>query len=71
MLILQGERDPFGRAGEVESYVLSDRVRVSWLADGDHGLKPRKSSGATFEQNIQSAARMATEFMMGLSVKRS
>jgi predicted alpha/beta-hydrolase family hydrolase len=50
-LIVQGERDPFGTREEVASYKLSKNVRVHWLRDGDHSLKPRKSSGRTEQQN--------------------
>ena len=44
-LILQGERDPFGKREEVEGYALSPQVQVQWLASGDHSFKPTKSSG--------------------------
>lgn len=50
-LILQGERDPFGRRDEVESYTLSKAIKLDFLPDGDHDLKPRKASGRTREQN--------------------
>ena len=50
-LIVQGERDPFGRRGEVEGYPLSAAIRIAWCPDGDHSLVPRKSSGRTAEQN--------------------
>ncbi len=50
-LILQGERDPFGNRDEVPGYQLAPTVRIHWLEDGDHDLKPRKSSGRTQEQN--------------------
>ena len=35
-LILQGERDSFGRRQEVEGYGLSPAVRLAWIPDGDH-----------------------------------
>ncbi|MBW3098859.1 alpha/beta family hydrolase [Pseudohoeflea coraliihabitans] len=47
MLICQGERDPFGSRTEVESYALSESIRIVWLADGDHHLSPRVASGHT------------------------
>jgi len=46
-LILQGERDPFGTAGEVRGYALSTAIEVDVFADGDHSLVPRKQSGHT------------------------
>jgi predicted alpha/beta-hydrolase family hydrolase len=50
-LIVQGERDPFGSRDEVSGYKLSKRVLIHWLTDGDHSLKPRKSSGRTMHEN--------------------
>ncbi|MFZ9849399.1 MAG: alpha/beta family hydrolase [Vulcanococcus sp.] len=44
-LILQGERDPFGRRAEVESYALSAQIQLHWLVDGDHSFKPTVRSG--------------------------
>lgn len=50
-LICQGERDQLGRKEEVESYALSDKIEMAWYDDGDHDLKPRKSSGLTVDDN--------------------
>ncbi|MGR5469877.1 alpha/beta family hydrolase, partial [Vibrio astriarenae] len=46
-LILQGERDTFGKREEFEGFALSELVTVSFLPDGDHSFKPRKRSGYT------------------------
>jgi predicted alpha/beta-hydrolase family hydrolase len=62
-LILQGTRDPFGGPDDVAGYNLSPPIRVEWLADGDHSLKPRKSSGATEEEHLAQAVRTAAEFI--------
>ncbi|WP_333913025.1 alpha/beta fold hydrolase [Vibrio coralliirubri] len=51
-LILQGERDTFGKREEFADFDLSDSIRVEFIPDGDHSLKPRKSSGYTEQQNI-------------------
>jgi uncharacterized protein len=60
-LILQGTRDSFGLPEEVGKYKLSSKIRVVWIADGDHSFKPRKSSGHTYEQSMSEAiARMKT-----------
>ncbi|MEJ2119180.1 MAG: dienelactone hydrolase family protein [Alphaproteobacteria bacterium] len=61
-LILQGERDPFGKRDEVEAYSLSDAVQLHWLADGDHGFKPRKASGRTEADSIEEAVAVLAEF---------
>ena len=50
-LIVQGTRDPFGSAEQVPGFTLSPAVRLHWLEDGDHGFKPRKSSGRSEAQN--------------------
>jgi predicted alpha/beta-hydrolase family hydrolase len=62
-LICQGERDSFGRQDEVSGYSLSPRILFHWLSDGDHSFKPRKSSGLSLEQNLQSAAKAILHFI--------
>jgi predicted alpha/beta-hydrolase family hydrolase len=54
-LIVQGTRDPFGTPAEVEGYALSPAIRLAWIEDGDHDLRPRKSSGRSHAQNIAAA----------------
>ncbi len=61
-LICQGERDTFGTKDEVPGYHLSQAIRVFWLPDGDHGLKPRKKSGLTEAENIAAAASEIAAF---------
>lgn len=63
-LILQGERDAFGTRDEVNGYRLSPRIRVDWIADGDHSLAPRKSSGRTEDQNVSEAIAAAAAFLL-------
>ncbi len=65
-LILQGSRDPFGGPDTVSGYGLASAVRVHWLADGDHGFRPRKSSGRTERQNVDEAIAAIAEFVGGL-----
>lgn len=65
-LICQGERDPFGKREEVAGYGLPPELRIEWIADGDHQFKPRKRSGLTLEQNIDTAAKAAAAFMASL-----
>ena len=62
-LILQGERDPFGRRHEVEGYVLPGNVQVEWLPTGDHDFKPLRSSGLEPFALLQQAAQKASGFM--------
>ena len=63
LLVLQGERDTFGRQDEVEQYALSEQVQCKFLPDGDHSLKPRKASGMTQDEHIASAAHQAANFI--------
>lgn len=65
-LILQGERDPFGTPDVVAGYTLSPAIRLHWLADGDHGFKPRKASGRTESQNWDAAIAALADFALGL-----
>jgi predicted alpha/beta-hydrolase family hydrolase len=62
-LICQGTRDPFGRPDEVGGYRLSPAIRVTWIADGDHSLVPRKASGRTWEQNLDQVVREVLGFL--------
>ncbi|MGB0629585.1 MAG: alpha/beta family hydrolase [Alphaproteobacteria bacterium] len=65
-LILQGERDPFGRREEVVGYELAPSIRVEYLPDGDHDLKPRKASGLTQEENRTAAIAALHAFIADL-----
>ena len=62
-LILQGTRDALGNTDDVASYELSSSIEVLWIEDGDHSLKPRKSSGRTLEQNLGEAIDGIARFM--------
>lgn len=62
-LILQGERDPFGRRDEVEGYALSPQVRVEWIPSGDHGFQPRRDSGLTTADTWALAVTRADHFV--------
>ena len=62
-LIVQGTRDPFGGPAEVEVYALAPGIRLHWIADGDHSLKPRKSSGRTETQNLAEAVAAIAAFV--------
>lgn len=65
-LIVQGERDPFGGPSEVAGYGLSPAIAVHWARDGDHDLAPRRSSGATLEDNLAEAVQVIARFAQGL-----
>lgn len=57
-LICQGTRDPFGTKEEVPGYGLPQRIRILWLEDGDHDLKPRKSiSGFSAADHLATMAK--------------
>jgi predicted alpha/beta-hydrolase family hydrolase len=63
MLVLQGERDPFGTRAEVEEYSLAKTIEMEWIADGDHSLRPRASSGSTEPRNLEHAVELAAAFI--------
>jgi uncharacterized protein len=63
MLVLQGERDVFGSRDDVAGYRLSPQLRIEWIPDGDHSLKPRAKSGMTERQNLLHAIDAAAAFM--------
>ncbi|MDN3631628.1 alpha/beta fold hydrolase [Vibrio lentus] len=62
-LILQGERDTFGKRDEFTDFDLSDSIRVEFIPDGDHSFKPRKSSGYTEQQNIALTVEKLSAFI--------
>jgi uncharacterized protein len=62
-LIVQGERDPFGKRDEVNGYTLSPSTKIFWTLDGDHDQKPRKASGFTHTENLNAVADAVASFM--------
>ncbi|WP_411870264.1 alpha/beta fold hydrolase [Vulcanococcus limneticus] len=62
-LIVQGERDSFGKRQEVESYTLSSQVQLQWIPCGDHSFKPTRSSGLSEEQNLAAAVAYSHGFL--------
>jgi predicted alpha/beta-hydrolase family hydrolase len=62
VVILQGDRDPFGSKSDVAAYGLSEAVQDRWLPDGDHGFKPREASGRTEQENWQEGVEAVAEF---------
>lgn len=63
-LIVQGTRDEFGTQDEVTGYALSPTIEITWLEDGDHGLRPRKAvSGFTYAQHLETMADAVSEFV--------
>jgi uncharacterized protein len=65
-LIVQGTRDTFGRPDEVEHYGLSPAVRIVWIEDGDHSLRPRARSGRTEAQNLSDVVLQVFKFIADL-----
>jgi predicted alpha/beta-hydrolase family hydrolase len=66
-LICQGTRDPLGDQPTVGALKLPKTIKLQWLADGDHDLKPRRASGRTAEQNWREALDAVTAFLAGSS----
>lgn len=68
-LIVQGTRDPFGNRDEVASYRLSPAIRMLWLEDGDHDLRPRNAvSGHTVSEHLATMAAAVAAWTEGLRV---
>ena len=66
-LICQGERDAMGNRATVETLKLAKKIRIAWLPDGDHDLKPRKASGRTHDQNLAAARDAVSDFLAKLA----
>lgn len=69
-LICQGERDPMGGRDSVSQLTLSRAVKIRWLPDGDHDLKPRRASGHTHDENLTDALDAVCEFLAALRSRR-
>lgn len=62
-LICQGTRDEFGTRDDVAGYGLSAAIKLVWLEDGDHDLKPRKSvSGFSTADHLKTVAEAVAGF---------
>jgi predicted alpha/beta-hydrolase family hydrolase len=63
-LICQGTCDPFGTREEVAALDLSASIRVLWLDDGEHELRPRaKISGHTHAEHLATTADAVAAFV--------
>ena len=62
-LVVQGERDTFGTAADLDDLPFSASVSRVILPDGDHSFVPRKKSGYTLEQNMQLMADAIDDFI--------
>lgn len=58
-LVVQGTRDPYGDENEVATYALPPRVTLVWSENGNHDLAPTGASPATWNGNIEAAAKAA------------
>lgn len=63
MMIMQGTRDALGNKELVSSLTIPSAIRINWLEDGDHDLKPRVKSGLTHDQHIKQAISQCAEFI--------
>jgi predicted alpha/beta-hydrolase family hydrolase len=75
ILIVQGERDPFGSRIEVESWLAAGNLPATigwhWAGDGDHDLGPRGGKGFTRKGNLASAADTIAAFVAPEATARS
>ena len=62
-MIAQGTRDTMGTREEVQSYGLDERLGLIWLEDGNHDLKPRKTSGFTHDAHLEATAKSVADFV--------
>lgn len=61
-LIVQGTRDPFGGMDSFARLAIPENVAIHWVEDGDHDLKPRRSSGTNPADALELAARRIADF---------
>ncbi|MEB3170081.1 MAG: alpha/beta family hydrolase [Synechococcaceae cyanobacterium] len=65
-LIVQGERDSFGRRAEVEGYRLPQAIRLAWIPEADHSLRPTRRSGLDEAAALALAVAHADGFLREL-----
>ena len=65
-LVVQGTRDSMGSHAEVPEYQLSPTIKLVWIDDGDHSLKPRRRSGADPQQALARAVSEVVTFVRAL-----
>ncbi len=63
VLVVQGERDPFGTREEVEAMRLPPSVTLSWIEQANHDLAPLKAAAITKAEALALAARTAAAFV--------
>lgn len=63
VLVLQGDRDPFGSKAELDEVTLPAHVSLTYLEDGNHDFGPRGKSLATLDGNIKLAAEAVRAFV--------
>ncbi|HBS41689.1 MAG TPA: alpha/beta hydrolase [Oceanospirillales bacterium] len=63
VLIAQGTRDAMGTQDEVAAMALDKALEFVWLADGNHDLKPRKASGFSHDEHLQTTAAAVAAFV--------
>lgn len=66
-LICQGERDPMGDRESISRLKLARPIKIHWLPDGDHDLKPRRASGRTHDENLADALDAVRGFLSALA----
>ena len=62
-LILQGERDPFGNVDLLNQLHLPLSFTLEWITSGEHSFKPLRSSGVSFEHNMNHAVELSHQFI--------
>lgn len=63
MLILQGERDPFGDRALLDNSNFGLYIKIKWVKSGEHSFKPLKKSGLDQITNIIFAAENTASFI--------
>ena len=67
VLVLQGDRDPFGSKAELDEVSLPVHFSLTYLEDGNHDFGPRGKSPATLDGNITLAAEAVRAFVDGFT----
>jgi predicted alpha/beta-hydrolase family hydrolase len=66
-LVLQGERDKFGLPEQIAAWTFRDSIEFVTIPDGDHSFTPRKSSGITFDANLELTVTEIVKFSQSVT----
>jgi hypothetical protein len=70
-LIVQGDRDPFGRPEEISGYALPNPLSVTFVPGGDHDMRTPRGHYPSSKQALMIAAEAIAEFCLAVAKRKA